>query len=308
MTFDVAAGDRIDFRAMGWDSDDLVLNTLGYGQPHEFTRIDGPSGFSLRVDKKKGQLDGAFLFGDPPANRPPTATDDTASTTGTAPVTVNVLSNDSDPDGNALTLGSFNATSVNGGTVTRSGNELVYTAAAGFVGSDSFVYAVSDGSANDTGRVTVTVNATTPPPTGNVVQLGPAQATYPGTAGADIYVVDAATDSTQTLLDRITSFSVAGGDRVDVRAMGWDAGDLVLHTLSSGKPYEFTRIDGPNGFSLRIDTKKGQLGGAFLFGDPPAEPAADRDGRRRDDHGDGAGQRQCAVEERLGPGQQRADP
>ena len=56
-----------------------------------------------------------------------------------------LLVNDSDPDGDALTLTSVSATSTNGGTVTRSSTEVLYTPVANFVGTDLFTYTVSDG-------------------------------------------------------------------------------------------------------------------------------------------------------------------
>jgi hypothetical protein len=187
--------------------------------------------------------------------------DDVAASTGAA-VAINVLANDGDPDGDALLIGSFDATSAGGGTVARSGNALVYTPAAGFSGSDSFDYVLSDGQATDVGRVVVSVTA---PPVGNVVNLGPAQATYAGTPGADIYVVDAASDSTLALLDRIGNLDVASGDRVDFTATGWDSGDFIFRRFGVGQPHEFTRLDGPDGFELRINERLPDLAGAFVF-------------------------------------------
>jgi hypothetical protein len=257
---DVASGDRVDFTATGWDSGDFIFRRFGVGQPHEFTRLDGPGGFALRIEERLPDLAGAFVFG-APGNRPPTAVDDVAASTGAA-VAINVLANDGDPDGDALLIGSFDATSAGGGTVARSGNALVYTPAAGFSGSDSFDYVLSDGQATDVGRVVVSVTA---PPVGNVVNLGPAQATYAGTPGADIYVVDAASDSTLALLDRIGNLDVAAGDRVDFTATGWDSGDFIFRRFGVGQPHEFTRLDGPDGFELRINERLPDLAGAFVF-------------------------------------------
>lgn len=108
-----------------------------------------------------------------PSNRPPNAVDDSASTAFGAPVTIAVLGNDSDPDGDPLTI----TEAANGvhGTVTAFVSEgaalrlrgslsapttgaLVYTPAAGFSGTDSFSYVVSDGrGGTDSALVTVAV-------------------------------------------------------------------------------------------------------------------------------------------------------
>ncbi|MEP6881167.1 MAG: Ig-like domain-containing protein, partial [Dokdonella sp.] len=76
-------------------------------------------------------------------NQNPIANDDAATTTG-APVVINVLANDSDPDGDPLSLVNV-TTPVNGGTVVVSGNAVTYSPPTGFVGTDRFSYTISDG-------------------------------------------------------------------------------------------------------------------------------------------------------------------
>ena len=55
------------------------------------------------------------------------------------------LANDSDPDGDALSVTAVSATSTNGGGVVLSGGEVLYTPLPGFVGNDLFTYTLSDG-------------------------------------------------------------------------------------------------------------------------------------------------------------------
>ena len=99
----------------------------------------------------------------PVTNQPPKAVNDTATTTAGKAVTVNVLANDSDPDGNTLTV-TANSTPANG-SVTRSGGNVTYTPKAGFTGTDSFKYTLSDGKGGTaTGTVTITVTAVNQPP------------------------------------------------------------------------------------------------------------------------------------------------
>jgi len=88
-------------------------------------------------------------------NRAPLAVTDWASTAYERAVSVPVLSNDLDPDGNVLTLVSVAGAAH--GTVTRSGNVVIYTPARRYSGQDQFTYLVSDGWVTSTGVVNVTV-------------------------------------------------------------------------------------------------------------------------------------------------------
>jgi VCBS repeat-containing protein len=91
-------------------------------------------------------------------NNPPEAVDDSDTTPQGTPVTINVLGNDSDPDGDTLTLDSVGP--AGNGTVTSNGNDVTYTPSGNFVGSDSFTYTVSDGNGGtDTATVTIIVTA-----------------------------------------------------------------------------------------------------------------------------------------------------
>lgn len=96
-------------------------------------------------------------------NDPPVAVADAASTTSGASVLVDVLANDHDPEADPLVVASF--TQPAHGVVTRAGSQLRYTADAGYAGADTFTYLLSDGTASDTGRVSLVVAAPTPTPT-----------------------------------------------------------------------------------------------------------------------------------------------
>ena len=74
-------------------------------------------------------------------NRPPVADDDTATTSAGRAVNIPVLTGDTDPDGDALTVESV--TTPGDGTATINANGTVrYTPDAGFVGTDTFDYTV----------------------------------------------------------------------------------------------------------------------------------------------------------------------
>ena len=93
-----------------------------------------------------------------PVNDAPVAVNDSFSTNEDTVLTGNVLSNDSDTDGDTLT-----ATLVNGptnGTLTLNADgSFTYTPDADFNGADSFTYTATDGTAtSDTATVSITVN------------------------------------------------------------------------------------------------------------------------------------------------------
>lgn len=79
-------------------------------------------------------------------NHAPTAVDDYAATTAGTPVTIAVLSNDSDPDtGSGDTLTLISATQGAHGTVSMTaGNTVTYTPTGDYGGPDSFTYRIRD--------------------------------------------------------------------------------------------------------------------------------------------------------------------
>ena len=89
-------------------------------------------------------------------NDPPVAVADNATTLENTPVTIDVLSNDSDVDGDTLTVDSV--TQGTNGSVANNGSYVTYTPALGFNGTDSFNYTVSDGNGGtDTAAVSIEI-------------------------------------------------------------------------------------------------------------------------------------------------------
>jgi len=94
-------------------------------------------------------------------NQAPTAVDDVATATPGSTVTITVTSNDSDADGDALSVTILTPPANGTATLVDSGSngQIVYRPNAGFSGTDSFTYRVSDGKGgNATATVTVTVD------------------------------------------------------------------------------------------------------------------------------------------------------
>lgn len=99
-------------------------------------------------------------------NTAPQAEDDTGTTQAGMPILLDVLANDSDADGDPLSILSLsapaNGTAVidDNGTPDDASDDLIrYTPDASFTGTDSFSYTVTDGEDTDTASVTVTVES-----------------------------------------------------------------------------------------------------------------------------------------------------
>jgi len=110
-------------------------------------------------------------------NTPPVAVDDSGLTQINSAVAIDVLANDSDPDGDPLSIVAY--TQGANGTVAAAEDGLTYTPSDDFVGTDTYTYTASDGKGgSDEAMVTVTIGAGTiqidikPGSTDNKINLG----------------------------------------------------------------------------------------------------------------------------------------
>ncbi|MFN7113323.1 MAG: Ig-like domain-containing protein [Alphaproteobacteria bacterium] len=113
------------------------------------TGYTGPDNFTYYVEDEFGALSSATVHiagAGTPVNNPPIAQNDMFDAQNGASVSGNVLANDSDPDGDAISVIPQSFTTVNGGVVTLLANgDFSYEAAEGYVGNDSFTYQIQDG-------------------------------------------------------------------------------------------------------------------------------------------------------------------
>lgn len=119
---------------------------------------NGPATISYTVSDGQGGTDtGEAVVSVGAVNDSPLAVDDTATTLEDTPITVDVLANDSDPDGDPLTVISASVPASQG-TVAVVGNQVEFNPAPDFNGTATITYTVSDGNGlTDTGSLEVTV-------------------------------------------------------------------------------------------------------------------------------------------------------
>jgi hypothetical protein len=156
------------------DPDGDPLTVTGVSDPPHGTATDNGNGsitykpdngflgddsFTYTIADGRGGSDTATVnvTVSPPPNRPPTAANDAANVKKNKSVRVLVLANDSDPDGDALTI--TRATDPPRGTVTVDrGVSITYRPDHNFVGTDTFTYEISDGKGGvAVAQVTITV-------------------------------------------------------------------------------------------------------------------------------------------------------
>ena len=139
-------------------------------------------------------------------NPAPTARDDAVTTAEDTPVTIAVLTNDGDPDGDPLSV--VAATALHGSVVRNPDGTLTYTPDADYNGSDTITYTISDGQG---GMANATVAVTIAP----VNDAPVANGTLPARAGLNGGVISFATAA---------GFADVDGDALTYTAAGLPAG------------------------------------------------------------------------------------
>ncbi|EJG0984056.1 tandem-95 repeat protein [Vibrio parahaemolyticus] len=146
-----------------------------------------------------------------PVNDAPVAKDDTAITDEDTPVTIDVLPNDTDVDGDKLSIESASVPKEQG-TLEVVNGKLVFTPAENFHGDAEITYTVSDGALTDQATVKVTVNAVndTPVVESNIADQALAEDFTP-------YTIDLNTAfSDVDNVDGELTFSVSGNSNIQV--------------------------------------------------------------------------------------------
>lgn len=129
----------------------------------DFTPVAGSAGESMGAYRRISELLGTEPS-EPPTepstdvNGAPKAVNDSLILDEGTSATIDALANDSDPDGDPLTMTGFTQ-GTNGAVAETANGTLAYAPKPGFSGTDSFTYTVSDGTLSAVGTVGVTVNS-----------------------------------------------------------------------------------------------------------------------------------------------------
>ncbi|MEA3239624.1 MAG: Ig-like domain-containing protein, partial [Candidatus Bipolaricaulota bacterium] len=170
-------------------------------------------------------------------NDPPLAQNDSSAIAEDTPVTILVLSNDSDPDGDSLVVESV--THPANGTVSNNGSNITYTADAGFGGIDTFSYTVADGKGGtSTAKVIVAVSTVNDPPV----------------AQDDSADTD---EDTLVMIPILANDSDSDGDFLVVESFTQPAHGLVLNTKTAVSYIPDTGFSGIEKFSYTVSDGNG---------------------------------------------------
>ena len=189
-------------------------------------------------------FDTFLVDGEDPVNEAPVAVDDTATTPQDTAVQVRVLANDTDADeGDELSVESVTKP-AHGTAVVAADGTVTYTPDAGYSGTDTFDYVVTDSTDDDTGTVTVTVTKKADPVPDTTITGAPRDgtraktatirfaATGPGAAGAT-FQCSLDGSAWQTCSSPQTYRGLADGEHeVRVRAVSAGGADATPATAS----------------------------------------------------------------------------
>ncbi|HHC6529408.1 TPA: tandem-95 repeat protein, partial [Vibrio parahaemolyticus] len=162
-----------------------------------------------------------------PVNDSPVAVDDTTSIQEDTAVTIDVLTNDTDVDGDKLSIESASVPKEQG-TVEVVDGKLVFTPAENFNGDAEITYTVTDGELTDEAKVTVTVNPVNDAPT---IKVDAVESITEDAVNTDTVVATLTVRDTDTPEDQLTvslennsnGYFVLVGNEVKLTQAGVDA-------------------------------------------------------------------------------------
>jgi hypothetical protein len=221
----------------------------------------GPASFSYAIsDGQGGTATGTVnLTVVASADNPPVATNDsgfsTTQNTALSIPTASLLANDTDPDGDTLSLTGASG-GVNGTAVFNSQtNTVTFTPAAGYIGPASFNYAISDGR-GDTATGVVSLNVTAPPNhaplAANDGGLGTTQNTALAIAASTLLANDTDQDG-----DTLTITGIVAGSAVN----GTASFDTLTNTITFNPTAGYT---GSASFQYAISDGRGGTANATV--------------------------------------------
>lgn len=131
---------------------DLAEGVHQYFVAHGITDLS--SAFHIRIQEFEG-----ISFAGVSVNHPPVATPDSITTDEDTPIKIDVLANDSDSDGDTLSISNYTQ-GAHGLVTLNSDNTFTYSPSTNYNGTDSFTYTIDDGHG---GTATTSVSITVTP-------------------------------------------------------------------------------------------------------------------------------------------------
>ncbi|WP_425053528.1 cadherin-like domain-containing protein [Psychromarinibacter sp. S121] len=182
-------------------------------------------------------------------NAAPTPLDDAVTTDEDTPLVIDVadlLLNDTDPDGDLLSVTGVATQPSNGTAVYDNGTgTITYTPITGFEGTDTFTYSVSDGSTTSTATVEVTVIPAPGPSSSDFsgAELDPAW-TFEGPAGTSSALQTNATDAFLSLVTPDGNFDIWNENNAARAMQEIEDEDFSVETRFLSTPSERYQMQG----------------------------------------------------------------
>ena len=242
------------------DGDNLIIKSVSNpshgkaeikGNKIEYTPESGFSGndsFSYTIDDENGgeataKVTVTIKDQTQVPNHNPKAKNDSATTDYETKVTINAIANDSDADGDSLSIISVSTPSH--GKVEIKNNKIQYSPESGFSGNDSFSYKISDGrGGEDSAQVTVKVKDK-PADQNHIPKLNFKNTFYIGqNSSKEIKVTNYASDS--------------DGDELNIKTVTQPAnGQVIILSKDTIKYLPKPNFKGLDSFEVTIVDEKG---------------------------------------------------
>ena len=204
-----ADNDALSITAVSVDTGTVTVNGDGNIVYTPNTDYNGAATIEYTISDSNGGTDSAEVSVTVNAiNDNPVANNDSGTVNEDESVTVDVLVNDTDVDGDTITL--TGATSSQGAT-SISGGEITFTPSSNFNGSATITYTIEDGATgSDTGTLTI-----------NVVNVN----------DAPVAVNDAATtdEDTSVVIDALQNDTDIDQDVLSITAVSVDSGSVLVN-------------------------------------------------------------------------------
>ncbi|PWN07633.1 hypothetical protein DDZ15_05090 [Rhodohalobacter mucosus] len=177
-------------------------------------------------------------------NQPPVANDDSYTTRPGTDLIVDaatgLLANDTDPDGDPLTVQSIEAP-ANGVINIATDGSFTYTPDAGFAGTETLTYTITDGTATATGIVTIEVNDPTPTSITVSVQNGSPRITWNTGSGGTPPDINVYRGNSASALELVETLTGGETEYVDSQA---PAGPLfyAVTAVAAGEESNFSEV------------------------------------------------------------------